>query len=93
MVPESSETGFFNVTISSLHSKSLHSQHNAIMDLNLNKHQNLSDAIMLIWTKTCKECFQDLAEPIPQRIKVGTTKWPVSVYIGHFNEIFLLFTI
>ncbi len=32
--------------------------------------QKLRDAIMLIWTKISEECFQNLVESMPRRIKV-----------------------
>ncbi len=40
-----------------------------IMDVQPKNLQQLSDAIMSIWTKISEECFQHLVESMPQRIK------------------------
>ncbi len=66
-----------------------------IMDVNPTNLQQLRDAIMSIWTKISEECFQNLVESMPRRIKAvlkakgvqpGTSKvylikGPVSVYV------------
>ncbi len=63
------------------------------MDVQPTNLQQLSDAIMSIWTKISEECFQHLVESMPQRIKavlkakgvqpdtnkLYLIKWPVSV--------------
>ncbi len=52
-----------------------------IMDVQPTNLQQLRDAIMSIWTKIFKECFQHLVESMPQRIKAvlkakgGQTKY------------------
>ncbi len=65
-----------------------------IMDLQPTNLQQLRDAIMSIWTKISKDCFQHLVASMPRRIKAvlkakevqsGTSKvypikWPVSVF-------------
>ncbi len=40
-----------------------------IMDVQPTNLQQLHDAIMSIWTKISKECFQNLVESMPRRIK------------------------
>ncbi len=40
-----------------------------IMDVQPTNLQQLCDAIMSIWTKISKECFQNLVESMPRRIK------------------------
>ncbi len=40
-----------------------------IMDVQPTNLQQLRDAIMSIWTKISEECFQNLVESMPQRIK------------------------
>ncbi len=40
-----------------------------IMDVQLTNLQKLCDAIMSIWTKISEECFQQLVESMPRRIK------------------------
>ncbi len=71
------------------------------MDVQPTNLQQLSDAIMSIWTKISEECFQHLVKSMPRRIKaflkakVGPTgsskvyliKWPVSVYIQYLTEV------
>ncbi len=63
------------------------------MDVQPTNLQPLRDAIKSIWTKISEECFQNLVESMPRRIKAvlkakmgptGTTKvylikWPVSL--------------
>ncbi len=39
------------------------------MDVQPTNLQQLRDAIMSIWTNISEECFQNLVESIPQRIK------------------------
>ncbi len=74
-----------------------------IMDVQPTNQQQLCDAIMLIWTKISEECFKNLVESMPCRIKAvlkvkgiqpGTSKvylinWPVSVYIQYLTEVSL----
>ncbi len=57
---KSSQTGFLNMTMSSLYSNGLHSHQISIQ---------LCDAIISIWTKISEECFQHLVESMPQRLK------------------------
>ncbi len=81
---KSSQTGFLNMTMSSLYSNDLHSHQISIqiehlwdvvdwmihiMDVQLTNLQQLRDAIMSIWTKISEECFQHLVESMPRRIK------------------------
>ncbi len=40
-----------------------------IMDVQPTNLQPLCDAIMSIWTKISEECFQNLVESMPRRIK------------------------
>ncbi len=85
---KSSQTGFLNMTMSSLYSNGLHShlwdvveREIHIMDVQLTNLQQLRDAIMSIWTKISEECFQHLVESMPRRIKavlkakVGPTRY------------------
>ncbi len=52
-----------------------------IMDVQPTNLQQLRDAIMSIWTKISEECFQNLVESMPRRIKavlkakVGPTRY------------------
>ncbi len=76
---KSSQTGFLNMKISSLHSNGLQSpdlnpikhlwdvveQEIHIMDVQLTNLQQLRDAIMSIWTRISEECFQHLVESMP----------------------------
>jgi len=39
------------------------------VDVQLTNLQQLRDALMSIWTKISEECFQQLVESLPQRIK------------------------
>ncbi len=64
---KSSQTGFLNMTMSSLYSNGLHIHQISIQKLT--NFQQLRDAIMLIWTKNSEECFQHLVESMPRRIK------------------------
>ncbi len=81
---KSSQTGFLNMTMSSLYSNGLHSHQISIhisilwdvvereiciMDVQLTNLQQLCDAIMSIWTKISEEYFQYLVESMPRRIK------------------------
>ncbi len=78
---KSSQTGFLNMTMSSLYSIGLHNlnpiehlwdvveREIRIMDVQLTNLQQLRDAIMSIWTKISEECFQHLVESMPWRIK------------------------
>ncbi len=80
---KSSQTGFLNMTMSSLYSNGLQSpdlnpiehlwdvvvQEIRIMNVQLTNLQQLRDAILSIWTKISEECFQHLVESIPRRIK------------------------
>ncbi len=81
---KSSQTGFLNMTMSSLYSNGLPQSPDLnpiehlwdvvgreiyIMDVQLTNPQQLRDAIMSIWTKISKECFQHLVESMPRRIK------------------------
>ncbi len=66
-----------------------------IMDVQLTNLQHLRYAIMSVWTKISEECFQNLVESMPRRIKavlkakgvqpstskVYLIKWPVSVCV------------
>jgi len=79
----SSQTGFLNMTMSSLDSDGLQSpdlsptQHLwdvverqiRIIDVQPTHLQQLRDAAMSIWTKTSEECFQHLVKSMPPRIK------------------------
>ncbi len=58
---KSSQTGFLNMTMSSLYSNGLHSHQTNL--------QQLCDVIMSIWTKISEECLQHLVESMPRRIK------------------------
>ncbi len=80
---QSSQTGFLNMTMSSLYSNGLQSpdlntiehlwdvveREIHIMDVQPTNLQQLRDAIMSIWTKISEECFQHLVESMPWRIK------------------------
>ncbi len=74
---KSSQTGFLNMTMSSLYSNGLHESPDLnptenlwdvvereihIMDVQPTNLQQLRDAIMSIWTKISEECFQNLVE-------------------------------
>ncbi len=64
------------------------------MDVQTTNLQQLRDAIASIWTKISEECFQQLVESMPRRIKAvlkekgvqpGTSKvhliqWPVLLF-------------
>ncbi len=39
------------------------------MDVQTTNLQQLRDAIMSIWSKISEECFQNLVESMPQKIK------------------------
>ncbi len=79
---KSSQTGFLNMTMSSLYSPpqspdlnpiehlwDVVEQEICIMDVQPTNLQQLCDAIMSIWTKISEECFQYLIESMPRRIK------------------------
>ncbi len=80
---KSSQTGFLNMTMSSLYSKGLQSpdinpiehlwdvveREICIMDVQPTNLHQLRDAIRSIWTKISEECFLHLVESIPRRIK------------------------
>ncbi len=80
---KSSQTGFLNMTMSSLSSNGLQSpdlnpiehlwdveeREIHIMDVQPTNLQQLRDAFMTIWTKISEECFQHLVESMPRRIK------------------------
>ncbi len=80
---KSSQTGFLNMTMSSLYSNGLHSHQISInraplgcggteihiMDVQPTNLQQLRDAIMSICTNISEECFQHLVETMPRRIK------------------------
>ncbi len=80
---KSSQTGFLNMTMSSLYSNGLQSpdinpiehlwdlveREICIMDVQPTNLHQLRDAIRSIWTKISEECFQHLVESIPRRIK------------------------
>ncbi len=80
---KSSQTGFLNMTVSSLYqmaSTVIRSQSNRsplsvvereihIMDVHPTNLQQLCDVIMSIWTKISEECLQHLVESMPWRIK------------------------
>ncbi len=80
---KSSQTGFLNMTMSSLYSNGLQSpdinpikhlwdvveREIRIMDVKPTNLQQLRDAIISIWTKISEECFQHLIESMPRRIK------------------------
>ncbi len=80
---KSSQTGFLNMTMSSLYLNGLHSHHILIhisilwnvieweiriMNVQPTNLQQLRDAIMSIWTKISAEYFQNLVESMPRRI-------------------------
>ncbi len=74
-----------------------------IMDVQPTNLLQLQDDIMSIWTKISEECFQNLVESMPQRIKAvlkakwvqpGTSKvdlikWPVNVYTYIYIYIYI----
>ncbi len=81
---QSSQTGFLNMTMSSLYSKwppqspdlnpiehlwDVVEREILIMDVQTTNLQQLCDAIMTIWTKITEECFQHLVESMKRRIK------------------------
>ncbi len=80
---KSSQTGFLNMTMSSLYSNGLQSpdltpiehlwdvveREIHIMDVQPTNLQQLCDTIMSILTKISEECFQHLVESVPRRIK------------------------
>ncbi len=81
---KSSQTGFLNMTMSSLllkwlpqssdlnpieHLRDAVEQEIRIMDVQPANLQQLHDAIMSIWTKIPEECFQHLVESMPRGIK------------------------
>ncbi len=80
---KSSQTGFLNMTMSSLYSNGLQSpdinpiehlwdvveREIRIMDVQPTNLHQLCDAIRSIWTKISEECFLHLVESIPRRIK------------------------
>lgn len=81
----SSQTNFFNMTVSSLYSNGLNNHQNSIQNSSFgrwcyrgfpslmqlaNLHQ-LCDDIMSIWTKISEGCFQNFVESMPQIIKVA----------------------
>ncbi len=77
--PKSSQTGFLNMTMSSLYSNGLQSpdlnpikhlwdvveREIHIMDVHPTNLHQLRDAVMSIWTKISEECFQHLVESMP----------------------------
>ncbi len=81
---KSSQTGFLNMTMSSLYSKwppqspdlnpiehlwDVVEREIHIMDVQPTNLQQLRDAIMSIWTNISEECFQHLVESMPRIIK------------------------
>ncbi len=81
---KSSQTGFLNMTMSSLYSNGppqspdlnpieqlwdVVKREILIMDVQPTDLQQLCDAIMSIWTKISEEYFQHLVESMPRRIK------------------------
>ncbi len=82
---KSSQTGFLNMTMSSLYSNGPQSpdlnpieqlwdvveREIRIMDVQPTNLQQPSDAFMSIWTKISEECLQHLVESMPRRIKAG----------------------
>lgn len=42
--------------------------------MQLTNLQQVSDAMMSIWTKIVEECFQHLVKSMPRRIKAGKEK-------------------
>ncbi len=80
---KSSQTGFLNMTMSSLYSIGLQSpdlnpiehlwdvveREILIMNVQPTNLQRLRDAIISIWTKVSEECFHHLVESMPRRIK------------------------
>ncbi len=75
-----SQTGFLNMTMSSLYSQSpdlnpiehlwdVVEREIRITDVQPTNLQKLRDAIMSIWIKISEECFQYLVESMPRRIK------------------------
>ncbi len=78
---KSSQTGFLNMTMSSLYSQSpdhnpiehlwdMVERESRIMEVQPTNLQQLRDAIMSIWTKISEECFQHLVESMTRRNKV-----------------------
>ncbi len=54
-----------------------------IMDVQSTNLQQLHDAVMSIWTKISKECFQHLVESMPWRMKAVLEAKTPSIYFKH----------
>ncbi len=81
---KSSQTGFLNMTMSSLlkwppqspdlnpieHLWDVVEREIRIMDVQPTNLQQLGNTIMSIWTKISEQCFQKLVESMPRRIWV-----------------------